>query len=240
MTSSPDALLPSGRRLPRLSGVAFALLLLFAWFLSGGNAPDFTATDDVWIDWAGDNSQISRIAGFLILLAGLALLHFAATIRSVLGSGEPSVGGSVDLARVAFAGAVVGGAGLAMAIVTVSSAIEGAGADLVVTRSVMATAAGPYLVSAMGFSALLGAAGLSTLRSRALPRWTAVVAFIGAVGFLVAFLTLIAGVGKDSVFGLGFLPGILALVIWSIRTSVASYRAEAATSREHGTTLSDT
>src|SRR5918992_2284134 len=234
VTSSPDALPPSSRRLPALSGVAFALLLLFAWFLSGGDAPDFTATDEVWIDWADDNSQMSRIGGFLILLAGLVLLHFAGTIRSVLGSAEPRVRGSVDLARVAFAGAVVGGAGIAMAIVMVSSAIEGAGADLVVTRAVMAASAGPYLVSAMGFTALLGAAGLSTMRSRALPRWTAVVALIGAVAFLVTFLTLIAGLGEDSVFGYGFLPGILTLVIWSIATSIASYRAVATTAREHG------
>jgi hypothetical protein len=38
-------------------------------------------------------------------------------------------------------------------------------------------------------------------------------------------LTVIAGTGEDSVFGYGFLPGILALVIWSIATSIASYRA---------------
>jgi hypothetical protein len=38
-------------------------------------------------------------------------------------------------------------------------------------------------------------------------------------------LTLIAGTGEDSVFGYGFLPGILALVIWSIATSIAIYRA---------------
>ncbi len=36
---------------------------------------------------------------------------------------------------------------------------------------------------------------------------------------LITFLTLIAGTGEDSVFGYGFLPGILALVIWSIATS---------------------
>ena len=49
-------------------------------------------------------------------------------------------------------------------------------------------------------------------------------ALIGAVAFLITFLTLIAGTGKDSVFGYGFLPGILALVIWSIATSIAMYR----------------
>jgi hypothetical protein len=31
--------------------------------------------------------------------------------------------------------------------------------------------------------------------------------------------------GEDSLFGFGFFPGVLALVIWSIATSVALYRA---------------
>jgi uncharacterized membrane protein len=84
----------------------------------------------------------------------------------------------------------------------------------------------------MGFAALLGAAGLLTLRSGVFPRWTGIVALVGAVAFLVTFLTVIAGLGKDSVFGYGFLPGILALAIWSIATSIVSYRAVATTARE--------
>jgi hypothetical protein len=40
--------------------------------------------------------------------------------------------------------------------------------------------------------------------------------------------------GEDSVFGYGFLPGILALVIWSIATSIVSYRAVASSGREGG------
>jgi hypothetical protein len=118
--TSPDTLpLSSQRRLIALSGVAFAVLLLFGWFLSGGNTPDYTAPDAEWVAWAEDNSQLSGIAGFLILLAGVALLHFAGTIRSALGTAEMSLQGSVELARVAFAGAIVGGSCLAMAIVMV-------------------------------------------------------------------------------------------------------------------------
>jgi hypothetical protein len=49
---------------------------------------------------------------------------------------------------------------------------------------------------------------------------------------MITFLTLIAGVGEDSVFGYGFLPGILALVIWSIATSIARYRAVGSAARE--------
>ena len=230
---STDTLPPSWERLLALSGVAFAVLLVFGWFLSGGDAPDYTAADEDWAEWAGDNRSRSGIGAFLTLLAGFAFLHFAGTIRSVLGSAETTVRGSVQLAHVAFAGAVVGAAGIAMAIVMVGAATsEGADADPVVSRAVTTASAGPYLVAAMGFAALLGAAGLLTLRSGVFPRWTGVVALVGAVAFLITFLTLVAGTGEDSVFGYGFLPGILALVIWSIATSIARYPAVATTARE--------
>ena len=108
MSSRRDTLPTSWQRLLALSGVAFAVLFVLAWFLSGGNTPDYTAADQDWTTWADDNQWKSRIGGFLILLAGFVFLHFAATIRSVLGSAEATVGGSVQLARVAFAGALAG------------------------------------------------------------------------------------------------------------------------------------
>jgi hypothetical protein len=52
-----------------------------------------------------------------------------------------------------------------------------------------------------------------------------IVALLGAISFLITFLTLIAGTGEASVFGFGFFPGVIALVIWSIATSIARYRA---------------
>jgi hypothetical protein len=64
------------------------VLLGFGWFLSGGDAPDYPATDEDCTDWADDNRLRSGIGAFLILLAGIAFLHFAATIRSVLGGAE--------------------------------------------------------------------------------------------------------------------------------------------------------
>jgi hypothetical protein len=60
-----------------LSGVAFAVLFILAWFLSGGNAPDYAAADQDWTTWAHDNQWKSRIGGFLISLAGFVFLHFA-------------------------------------------------------------------------------------------------------------------------------------------------------------------
>ena len=144
----------------------------------------------------------------------------------MLGSAEATVGGSVQLARVAFAGALTGITGITMAIVMIAAAAtEGADADPVVSRAVTTAAAGPYFVAAMGFAVMLAAAGLLTLRTGVFARWIGIVALVGALSFLITFLALIQGTSEDSVFGYGFLPGILALTIWSIATSLAAYRA---------------
>jgi hypothetical protein len=176
-----------------------------------------------------------------LLLPGFVFLHFAGTIRSVLGTAETTVRGSAQLARVALAGALIGIAGMTTAIVMIAAASsEGADANPVVSRAVTTASAGPFLVAAMGFAALLAAAGLLTLRSGVFARWTGVMALVGALSFLITFLTLIAGTGEDSVFRFGFFPGVLALVIWSIATSIARYRAVVTTARDFVATEADT
>ena len=219
-----------------MSGVAFGVLFVIGWFASGGDAPDYSAADQEWTNWAEDNKWGSRIGAFAMLLAGFVFLHFAGTIRSVLGSAEATVRGSVQLARVAFAGALTGITGITMAILMIAGATsEGADADPVVSRAVATATVGPFLVAAMGFAALLAAAGLVTLRSGVFARWIGIVALIGALAFFITFFTLLAGPSEDSVFGYGFFPGILALVVWSIATSIARYRALANTAPEVAT-----
>jgi hypothetical protein len=119
-----------------------------------------------------------------------------------------------------------------------AAATEGGDADPVVSRAVTSAAAGPYFVAAMGFAVMLAAAGLLTLRSGIFARWIGIVALVGALSFLITFLALLQGTSEDSVFGYGFLPGILALAIWSIATSLAAYRA-AATAPEIVSTEAD-
>jgi hypothetical protein len=215
-------------RLLALSGTAFAVLLVVGFLISGGDTPDYAAADQEWTNWADDNQSKSGIGAFLTLLAAFVFLHFAGTIRSVLGGAEASVGGSVQLARVAFAGGLVGITGITMAVVIIAgAAAEGADADPAVSKAVATATVGPFLTAAMGFAALLAAAGLLTLRSGVFPRWTGIVALVGAVAFLITSLTLLDGPTEDSVFGYGFFPGFLALATWSIATSLASYRAVA-------------
>lgn len=227
-TRSPDALPKRWQQLLALSGFAFGVLLVLGWFLSGGNTPDYTASDADWAAWAAEVGPRSGIGASLILLGGVAFLYFAAAVRTTLGSTEPTGRGSGALTHAAFGGALVGIAGIGMALVNVASATSGgADADPVAIRAVASASAGPYLVAAMGFAAFLSAVGLSTLRSRSFPRWTGVVALVGAVAFLITSLTAVVGLGEDSVFGYGFLPGILALVIWSMAASIAEFRRAA-------------
>jgi hypothetical protein len=157
---SADALPASWQRLLALSGVVLQCSLLSGGSASGGDAPDYAAADQAWTEWADDNEWKSRIGAFAMLLAGFVFLHFVGKIRSVLGTAETTVRGSAQLARVAFAGALIGIAGMTTAIVMIAAASsEGTDANPVVSRAVTTASAGPFLVAAMGFAALLMAAG---------------------------------------------------------------------------------
>jgi hypothetical protein len=236
--SSADALPSSWQRLLALSGVAFAVLFLAGFLISGSDAPDYTATDQVWRTWAADSEVRSRIGAFLTLLATFAFLHFTAVIRSMFEGADTPTHGPAQLARIAFAGALIGATGITMAVIIIAGATApGAQANPVVSKAVASTTVGPFLVGAMGFAAALTAAGLLILRNGVFARWIGIVALLGGAAFFITFFTLIAGPSEDSIFGYGFFPGFLALTIWSIATSVASYRtAPAPTTRREAAT----
>ena len=148
--------------------------------------PHYTATDQAWTNWAHDNQSKGRISAFAMLLAAFIFLYFIATIRSGLERAEASASGSVQLARVAFAGALTGIVGTTMAFITIAAASSaGAGANPVVSRAVTVSSTGPFLVGAVGFAAFLMAAGTLTLRSGVFSRWTVIVALVGAACWLV-------------------------------------------------------
>jgi hypothetical protein len=107
----PDTLPPSWQHLLALSAVLFAGLFLVGWFASGGDAPDYAAADQ---EWADDNQWKSRIGAFAMLLAGFVFLHFARTIRSVLGTAETTVRGSAAGADVVHVSKQLGHADPAM------------------------------------------------------------------------------------------------------------------------------
>jgi uncharacterized membrane protein len=233
MTTQPaptphDALSPTWQRRLALSGVLFAPFFLIGWLTSVANNPDYTASDQEWTNWAHDNQTKGRISSFSMLIAAFIFLYFITTIRSWLESAESSGRGSVQLARVAFAGGLTGIVGMTMAFVSIANASsEGVDANPVVSKAVTTGTAGPFLVGAVGFAALLLSAGVLTLRTGVFSRWTGIVALIGAVSVLVTLFTVLNNTGNGSAFGYAFFPALLSLVIWTVATSVARYRAVA-------------
>jgi hypothetical protein len=189
-------------RLLALSGVAFAPLFVVGWLTSSvANVPNYTAADQKWIKWAHDDHIKGRISSFALALAAFAFIYFLGALRSVLEEAESSVRGSKELARVAFAGALIGIAGMTMAFVTIANAsAPGANAEPVVSKAVTTGAAGPFLVGAAGFSAFLLATGVLTLRTCVLSRWAGFVALIGSGCFFITLLTILNNSGDGSAF----------------------------------------
>jgi hypothetical protein len=230
MTTQPaptphDALSPTWQRRLALSGVLFAPFFLIGWLTRVANNPDYTASDQEWTNWAHDNQTKGRISSFSMLIAAFIFLYFITTIRSWVESAESSGRGSVQLARVAFAGGLTGIVGMTMAFVSIANASsDGVDANPVVSKAVTTGTAGPFLVGAVGFAALPLSAGVLTLHTGVFSRWTGIVALIGAVCFLVTLFTVLNNTGNGSAFGYAFFPTLLSLVIWTVATSVARYR----------------
>ena len=114
---SAEALPASWQRLLALSGIAFAVLFLAGFLISGSDAPDYAAADQEWRSWAADSELRSRFGALLILLASFVFLPFASSMRSVMGSTEAKVRGFMQLARVVFAGGLIGVTGITMAVI---------------------------------------------------------------------------------------------------------------------------
>lgn len=223
---SPDALPASWQRLLALSGVVFAPLFVVGWLSSAvSDSPNYVAAQEKWITWAQNDHIKGRISSFALVLAAFVFIYFLGAVRSALEEAE-SVRGSRELARVGYAGALTGIVGITMAFVSIANAsAPGEKADPLVSKAVLTSAAGPFLVGATGFSAFLLATGVLTLRSGVLPRWTGFVALVGSGCFFITLLTILNNSGNGSAFGYAFFPAMLSLVIWSIATSIATYRA---------------
>jgi succinate dehydrogenase/fumarate reductase cytochrome b subunit len=216
-----------GQRLLALSGVAFAPLFVVGWLSSAvSDSPNYVAAQEKWDKWAQNDHIKGRISSFALVLAAFVFIYFLGAVRSALEEAESSVRGSRELARVAFAGALTGIVGITMAFVSIANAsAPGAKADPLVSKAVLTSAAGPFLVGATGFSAFLLATGVLTLRTGVLPRWTGFVALIGSGCFFITLLTILNNSGNGSSFGYAFFPAMLALVVWTVATSLAEYRS---------------
>jgi hypothetical protein len=178
------------KRVGGLSGLAFVILFGISLFTSG--EPSRTATQQEITRYLASNQTAQEVGGVLALLVSGFVALFAIGVWSWLGSSRRDgsaawpmtglVGGIVMAVNLAFLGAIVAG--------------EGWLGDKLSTQPVLAqtvfTLEQTFAAAILPFIALLLIGmGVASLESRALPVWSAWMAFAGAVLSVVLTLQLV-------------------------------------------------
>jgi hypothetical protein len=195
-----------------LTGVAFVVFLIVS-FIVGGEPKNADHPAQEIVDWYMDNKDSAEIGAIIGVVAGVFLIFFGAYLRKVLQAAE---GENATLPILVVIG---------LAIVAVGAAIDGTilfataeAADDIEPASVQTLQAlwdNDFLPFLLGTSVFLWAAGISVVRTAALPKW------LGWVAILL---------GVISVTPIGFaaaLGGALWILVVSILLSVRARSAAA-------------
>jgi hypothetical protein len=200
-------------RFAPLTGLGAVVLLLVAAALVGSY--EYVPAAETIQGHYTDNATRILFGSFVGVAAAFLLVWFSGSVRVALRAAE---GGDGRLSAVAFGGGVVAAVSLAVAHGAVQAAAARAGSDSGITPDAAATLndlSGTMYTAgmAMGLSVMIAAFAIVTLRSRFMPKWTAWVGIVIALGGLtIAFIFLIPQ------------------VLWVVAVSVALYRREAAAS----------
>jgi hypothetical protein len=199
------------------TGVLFVLLIV-AGFLIGGETPDADAPTREVVEYWTDHEDENMIGSVIEALGAVSLLFFAATLRR---TSDRWTDGSI-LPSVAFAGGIVAAAGIGVdASIRFAAADVAGDVDPAVLQTFSAAWANFFFPMVVGLASLVLATSLAGWRSRALPRWLAV---IGILVFIAFFTPA------------GF-AAFLASAVWIIVLSVLLWRRE---SRAVGDSASST
>lgn len=192
---------PSSADRAPLTGVLFAVLLVAA-FTTGGAPPGTDDSLDKLVAYYADNESKMLISGTLFALSAVALLFFVGTLAAVLRGAAT--------ARSALPGVVRSGGSVAATGILIFAGLAftlGDGGDNfepAALQTLNALNADLFFPVVGGIAACMLAAGLSALRTGALPRWLAWSAVVigiacltpaGFFGFIGSALwSLVAGI----------------------------------------------
>jgi hypothetical protein len=192
-------------------GIAFVIFsVAWAIVVASADLGGFDASDEeIRESWDPEDGDTALLwpASLLLALAGVGLLWFLGSVRTLLRRAEPSG----RLAAVAFAGGVVlVGLMLVKNAIQLGLAAAVAWEDVVVEpgalRLVDAVYLGLLMHEGVAGSVLVGATSAVALRTQALPRWFA---WAGVVVAVLAFFSVL-------IWGLG----LIALLAWVAVLSV--------------------
>jgi hypothetical protein len=190
-------------RVAPLCGVAFVVLVLITFFLTGqGQDPAKKTAQEVVSHYTDKDTQEAISLG-LISIAGIFLLFFAGWIRQLFRAAE---GESGMLSGVAFGALVVIAGGLGVGATIHLALIDAAdNIDPVAVAAINQIDYDFFIPFAVGMATFLLAAAIVVFRTGALPRW---LGWVAIVGFVVSFA------GPAGFFG--FVIGMIWILIVEI------------------------
>ncbi len=192
-----------------LTGV-FAVVLLVAAFIVGGESPSPDASAQEVIDYYTDNDTEQFVASLLGFYSAVFLIFFASVLWGVL---RRAPGATGRVASIALGGGVLTAlgiaifAGLAFTLADVSDDLEPAAA-----QAISALSGDLFFPVALGTVVLTIGSGLAILRGAALPRW---------LGWAAIVIGVVAATPA------GFFA-FLATLLWIAVTSIVLFTSGAA------------
>ena len=194
-----------------LTGIAFIVVLIVS-FIVTGSPKDATHPPNAIAQWYIDNKDSAELGAFLGAVAGALLIFFAGYLRKVLAAAE---GEGAMLPILVLIGASIVAVGGAIDSMIMFATAERAG-DIPATsvQTLQALWDNDFLPLVLGVMVFLWAAGISVLRSGALPKWMGWAGIVLGVVALAGPLSFFATIGAA-------LWVIVASILLSVRTRSA-------------------
>jgi len=195
-----------------LTGVAFVALVIIGLSIAG-EPPDAKSSPEEIVNYYVANTDSVRISALLGAVAGLLFIFFANHLRRVL-----NAAGDAPLSATVLVGASVMAVGVAIDS-TILLAIAETADDIEATsvQTLQALWDNDFLPIALGLLVFLISAGVSILRTGALPRW------LGWVALALAVL------GFTPIGFAAFVGSAIWILVVSVMLALRARRAPAST-----------
>jgi len=207
------------------SGIAFAVLVIASIVVQGEDYPDFGEAAAQWRSYATENKDEVQLGALFGLLAVLEFLAFAGVVRSALARAETLLRGFTRVADVAFAGAILGAAGVALALATSAvAASQPADTPGEIVRALFHASDALWAAAVVGFAVFLLNAGVVIARSGVLPRWLGWTGMLSSLFWTLTLFSILDWENPENFFAVMWLPANLLLLVFAIGASIALVR----------------
>lgn len=216
---------PLLQRIAAASGIVFVVLAIASIVVSDAARPEFDASPQEYAAFASEHADDVQLGTLLLLLGIFQLVWFVGYLSSELARAEIAARGFARIARISFAGGVIGAAGLATTVLAGAAAVsEPADTDPGLVRALMHLDQWLFLTAAVGFAVWLQAGGMLIIRTRVLPVWLGAVAMLGGLGYVITLFSVLAPEDDGGAAGIGYPVGFLALLIFVLVSSILLVR----------------